>query len=188
MLGGVDALSDQALLDAVGAGETRAFEVLYERHGTVVYRIALRAAGQAQDAADATQEAFVHVLERAGELRLTGRLSTYLYPVVVRLARRARERAGRATAGSDALAEALEGLAAGDTAPQADARAALAPALARLPEAQREALLLRHADGFTVQEAAAALDCPEGTVRSRVHLALEALRSDPIATRLLGPP
>lgn len=169
----MDARSDQELLDAACRGDARAFDVLYARHGAAIYRMALRAAGQAQDAADATQEAFLHVLDRAGTLRLTGRLTTYLHPVVTRLARRARERAGRSTSDADAFSEALAELASGDDVSGDDE---LAPLIARLPDAQREALLLRHVDGFTVAEAAEVLGCPEGTVRSRVHHALEALR------------
>lgn len=176
-----DPRNDQALLEALGAGEAAALDQLYVRHGAVVYRMALRAAGHADDAADATQAAFLHVLERAPRLRLTGRLSTYLYPVVTRLARRARERAGRCASDEAALRAAVESLAASPAEPEAredrpDARAALADRLVGLPDAQREALLLRYADGLSVREAADALGCPEGTVRSRVHHGLRALR------------
>jgi RNA polymerase sigma-70 factor (ECF subfamily) len=184
----VDPRSDQALVEALGAGEGDALAELYARHGAVVYRMALRAAGNAEDAADATQEAFLHVLQRAGWLRLTGRLTTYLYPVVTRLARRARERAGRRIDDGEAfLAAALTLVDPGASDERAGAdRAELARALALLPAAQREAVLLRYADGLTVEDAAAALGCPEGTVRSRVHHALQGLRGVPGLARRLG--
>jgi RNA polymerase sigma-70 factor (ECF subfamily) len=51
--------------------------------------------------------------------------------------------------------------------------------LAALPEAQREVLLMRFVDGMSLQEIAAALSIPEGTVKSRMHNALSALKSDP---------
>jgi RNA polymerase sigma-70 factor (ECF subfamily) len=177
----VEPRSDQALVEALGLGEGGALTELYARHGAVVYRMALRAAGNAEDAADVTQEAFLHVLQRAGELHLTGRATSYLYPVVTRLARRARERAGRHVDDGEAFlaaALALVDPGASDGRAEAD-RAELARALAFLPATQREALLLRYADGLSVEEAAAALGCPEGTVRSRVHHALHALRSAP---------
>lgn len=184
----VDPRTDQALVEALGAGEGGALNELYTRHGPVVYRMALRASGNAEDAADATQEAFLHVLQRAGELRLTGLLTSYLYPVVTRLARRARERVGRRVDDGEtflAAALALVDPGVGDEPAYAD-RAELAHALALLPAAQREALLLRYADGLSVQDAADALGCPEGTVRSRVHHGLRGLRSVPGLAERLG--
>ena len=57
-------------------------------------------------------------------------------------------------------------------------RAQLAGVLAGLPEAQREVLMLRFVDGLSLSEIAAALDVPLGTVKSRLHNALSALRQD----------
>lgn len=172
--------SDQDLLDALAAGDPAAFDELYARSGQFVYRVALRACGSASDAADAAQEAFVHVFERAGRLRLTGRLTTYLYPVVTRLARRAREKAGRFQSDEDAFEGALAGLAAGrglgDAPGHAARLAALESAVLSLPAPQREALVLRHLEGLSVAEAAAALRVPEGTVRSRTHGAIRTLQ------------
>lgn len=171
---------DQALLDALAAGQTSAFDQLYARAGTFVYRVALRVSGHESDAADVAQEAFVHVLEKAGSLRLTGKLTTYLYPVVIRLARRAREKAGRFHSDEEAFQGALAGLAAArhssGSMGQATRLADLESALLALPTPQREAVVLRHLEGLTVAETAFAMDLPEGTVRSRVHGAIQTLR------------
>lgn len=175
-----DAPSDDELLRRLARGDIGAFDELYARSADVVYRVALRVTGSEADAADVTQMAFEHVFERARKLRLSGRLTTFLYPVTVRLARRARERARRHVSDGEAFQAAIEGLAAGAEAaggdPSAD-RAALAARLGRLPVGQREALLLRVVDGLSVQQTAEALGIPEGTVRSRVHGALRALRA-----------
>ena len=171
---------DQALLDALAAGQVSAFDHLYARTGTFVYRVALRVSGNDSDAADVTQEACLHVLQKAGSLQLTGRLSTYLYPVVTRLARRAREKAGRFHSDEDAFEGALAGLAAArmrNTPPgEVERLADLESALLALPAPQREAVVLRHLEGLTVGETAMALNIPEGTVRSRVHGAIHTLR------------
>jgi RNA polymerase sigma-70 factor (ECF subfamily) len=166
----VDPRGDQALVEALGAGDGGALTELYERHGAVVYRMALR------------------VLGRAGRLRLTGQLSSYLYPVVTRLARRARERAGRRVDDGEVFLSAALALVAPGARHEGEGadRAELARALALLPAAQREALLLRYADGLSVEEAATALGCPEGTVRSRVHHALRSLRAVPGLAERLG--
>ncbi|MEM8714128.1 MAG: sigma-70 family RNA polymerase sigma factor, partial [Planctomycetota bacterium] len=162
---------------ALCQGDADALTELYDRHGPVVYRMALRTAGQAQDAADATQEAFLHLLDVACSLRLSGKLSSYLYPVVTRLARRARERAGRHTSDAEAFKAAAhlaeEGRARSST------REELAEALGSVSDTQREILLLRFADGLTVSEAAVSLNIPEATVRSRTHAAVAALRAHP---------
>jgi len=58
-------------------------------------------------------------------------------------------------------------------------RAELAAALAGLPQEQREVVLMRFLDDMTLDEIAGALDVPAGTVKSRLHRALETLRQDP---------
>ena len=78
-------------------------------------------------------------------------------------------------------AEAVAAAPARDDVPPDDPRADLLGALAGLPEAQREVLLLRYADGLSEVEIAAVLGIPQGTVKSRAHHALRCLRSDPRA-------
>lgn len=169
--------ADQALLDALVRGEEGAFDALYAAAGPFVHRVALRTSGQASDAADVTQEAFLHLFEAAPRLRLTGRLTSYLYPVTVRLARRARERAGRFASDEDALRAAVESLsAAAPGSGDLEAEAALEASLRGLPPEQRETVLLRTVDELSVPETAAAMDVPEGTVKSRLHAGLTALR------------
>jgi RNA polymerase sigma-70 factor (ECF subfamily) len=59
-----------------------------------------------------------------------------------------------------------------------DQRSDLAAAMAGLPDIQREVVLMRFVDDMTVAEIAAALIVPEGTVKSRLHHAIAALRKD----------
>jgi RNA polymerase sigma-70 factor (ECF subfamily) len=59
-----------------------------------------------------------------------------------------------------------------------DQRSDLAAALSALPDEQREVLLMRFVDDMSLQEVAAALNIPVGTVKSRLHRALRMLRDD----------
>ena len=169
--------SDDDLVAAANAGDAGAFEQIYRRYRDFVHRLALRLTGDEDLALDVLQETFLYLLGRFPGFRLTARFSTFLYAVVRHRALAARRRAGRQVADASAL----------DSAPaprERDrdanaARAELADMLAALPEAQREVLLLRYAEGLSLAEIAQAIEIPLGTVKSRLHNALKALREDP---------
>ena len=165
--------SDQHLVDAAAAGDVGAFEVLYRRHRDFVYRIALRFAGSHEGALDASQEGFAHLLRKLPTLRLSGKLSTYLYPVAKNTALAARERDRRRLRLAQEQARPVEHEEA--AAPE---RARLMRAVDALPDVQREVLLMRIVDEMSVEEVALALGVPEGTVKSRLHHAVGVLRGD----------
>ena len=171
-----DARSDEELVRAAGRGDAAAFEALYRRHRGFVLGLARRFAGPGL-AADVAQEVFLYLVARLPGLRFEGRLATFLYPVVKHVAAGARRREQRP--GPDRAVP--EGLAA--PAPAAPEDEDLAAALASLPEGQREVVLLRFADGFSLEEIAASLAIPLGTVKSRLHHALEGLRAHPRTRR-----
>jgi RNA polymerase sigma-70 factor (ECF subfamily) len=171
-----DTRSDLELVDAIRAGDGSAFESLYLRHRDWAFRVARRFVPDDGLAVDAVQEAFLYLHRKGRSLRLTARFTTFLYPVVrheaQRLGRKARRSAG---AGADGDAAEGSGLAVGL---DAESLGVLARALGGLPEAQREALLMAAVDGLTHAEISIALGVPLGTVKSRIHAALAALRSD----------
>lgn len=168
--------SDEALVALVNGGEAGAFEALYRRHRDWVTAIAVRISGDRDLALDVLQETFLYVLKKFPGFRLTCRFRSFLYPAVRNLSIAAREKARRVQ-GIDGLdPDHFEA-----PAVQADSesgRTRLAAVLAGLPEPQREVLLLRFVDGFSLDEIAAALEVPAGTVKSRLHHALAALRRD----------
>jgi len=168
---------DLRLVAAANAGDARAFEALYERYRDWVHALALRLTGHPADAADVVQEVFLYLLRKFPGFELRARMTTFLYPAVRHEAQAARGRRGRFPSDAEALAAAP----ARDDVPPDDPRADLLGALAGLPEAQREVLLLRYADGLSEVEIAAVLGIPQGTVKSRAHHALRCLRSDPRA-------
>lgn len=171
-----DARSDEELVRLAGRGDAAAFEALYRRHRGLVLGLARRFAGPAL-AADVAQEVFLYLVGRLPELHFHGRLATFLYPVVKHVAAGARRREQRL--GPER--EAPESLVAPPPAAPEDED--LAAALASLPEPQREVVLLRFADGFSLEEIATALAIPAGTVKSRLHHALAALRAHPRTRR-----
>jgi len=166
-------IPDEELLQRAGAGDPDAFEVLYRRHRDWVHRLAWRFTGHQQDALDILQETFLYLLKKLPDLRLTASLTTFLYPVVKHLSLNLRRRRGGAAADEDILTAIPD-----PTAPPTS-RTELAAALAGLPPEQREVVLMRFVDDMSLDEIAVALDVPIGTIKSRLHRALETLRNDP---------
>ena len=170
-----DSRTDQQLIAAINAGDVAAFEVLYFRYRDWVVGLAYRFAGDEDLALDVLQETFLYFLRKFPGFRLTANLKTFLYPAVRNLTIAARRKAGRYQS-TEAEQNQLEQL------PGADGPVAsgneLAVALANLSEDHREVLLLRYVDGLTLAEIAEAADVPLGTVKSRLHNALETLRQD----------
>jgi RNA polymerase sigma-70 factor (ECF subfamily) len=165
---------DLALVDAANRGDAGAFERLYRRHRDWTVRLAFRFTRDRDLALDVLQETFVYLLSKFPGFALRARLTTFLYPVVRHLAIEARRKSSRAAPAGDGLPD----LPAPPPAPDGIAHPALARALETLPEAQRETLLMRFVDGMALDEIALALRIPLGTVKSRLHHALSALKGD----------
>lgn len=169
-----DVRSDETLLAGINAGDESAFESLYHRYRDWTVRLAYRFCGNETDSLDVLQETFGYLLRRAPHLHLSARMTTFLYPVVKNLALAARRK--RIRGQGDAVLEDLP--ARMDTA-DLGVRAELAAVLACLPAAQREVLLMRFVDDMSLEEIGGALGIPVGTVKSRLHNALQVLRQDP---------
>ena len=167
--------TDLALLDAAAAGDERAFEALYLRHRGFVLAVAARFGARGDDGLDVMQETFADLAGRLPGFRLRARLTTWLYPVAKHFALKRRRWAGRFLLFG--AARDLEPVL--SPAPPGDVPGGgIAALVTALPPPQREVLLLRFQDGFSIEEIAAALEIPAGTVKSRLHNALAALRPD----------
>lgn len=175
---GHDHRSDMELVDAAnrggGVSGADAFESLYRRHRDWVVNAAYRFTQDRDSALDVMQDVFVYLLGKFPGFVLTAKLTTFLYPVIKHTALQARRKAGRFVGSVDALAD----LPTPNTSNPEDSDD-IEHALAGLPAAQREVLLLRFVDGMTIAEVAAALGVPLGTVKSRIHNAIRTLRDDP---------
>lgn len=183
-----EALSDEALVEICNTGDaaasTAAFGSLYRRHRGYVLKIALRFTRDRELAADALQDVFTYLLRQfpppGPGLTLTARLSTYLYPIArnstLTLLRRDR-RTGAAGFEPDELPDPAGPSEGGDD---------LDRLLASLPAERREILTLRFVDDLSLEEIAGVLGIPLGTVKSRLHLAIKALREHPAARNFFG--
>jgi RNA polymerase sigma-70 factor (ECF subfamily) len=119
------------------------------------------------------QETFTYLLGKLPGLVLSARMTSFLYPVVKNLSITARRKRARETG----FAEVMEPRATLGVDPQSQ-RPELAAAMASLPDIQREVVLMRFVDDMSLAEIAAALSIPQGTVKSRLHNAIAALKND----------
>jgi RNA polymerase sigma-70 factor (ECF subfamily) len=169
-----DARTDRELIAALNAGDASAFDALYYRYRDWCVRLAYRFTRDHDDALDVLQETFAYLSRKFPGFVLTASMTTFLYPVVKNSALAIRRKRRRLVTGS---AESIE---VPDVEPTdaGNPRESLAQVLSRIPDASREVLLMRFVDGLKLHEIAAALGVPVGTVKSRLHNALEALRDD----------
>ena len=161
---------DDELVARANRGDAAAFAALYERHRDWVVAQAEGWTGNRDDALDVLQDVFAQLFSRFPGFALTAQLKTYLYPAVRHLSLD-RIRRRRPQVDVDSLADSLP-------APRTtEAGSDLHRLLATLPAAQREVLLLRYADDLSLPQIADALGIPLGTVKSRLHNALLALKA-----------
>jgi RNA polymerase sigma-70 factor (ECF subfamily) len=174
---------DRALLRAHVQGDPAAFGTLFARHRDRLWAVALRTTGDREEAADALQDAMVAAFRRADSFRGDSAVTTWLHRIVVNacLDRLRRSKVRRTEVLSEQAADhddpqRMPGTPVPASAAVVDPadlvvdherRAAVLAALTRLPPDQRAALVLVDMEGYSVQEAAAILDCAPGTVKSR---------------------
>lgn len=169
-----DPRSDEELICAIEAGDAGAFDALYYRYRDWVVALAHRFTGNGDDALDVLQETFSYLIRKFPGFVLTARMTTFLYPVVKNLSLAIRRKRGRFAGDEDALLQ----VPAGDADDPRKSRTELAQVMSALPLTHREVVLMRFVDGMTLEEIAEALSIPLGTVKSRMHHALNVLRED----------
>jgi RNA polymerase sigma-70 factor (ECF subfamily) len=165
---------DQALAVRASRGDVGAFRHLVREHSGLVYRVALRILG-AQDAQDASQEAWVRAWRNIENFRGDSAFSTWLYRITVNTclsARRKESRRKEREYSGDVLPF-LPEPSGGDADPEAAAlgmqqREELLTALDLVRAEHRAALVLRHMEGLSYAEIARILDVPEGTAKGWV--------------------
>jgi RNA polymerase sigma-70 factor (ECF subfamily) len=176
-----DPRSDQDLVAAANAGDASAFDALYHRYKHWVVSLATRFTGDPDQALDVLQETYLYLLSKFPGFRLTSRLTTFLYPAVKNLSIAHRRKTARLTGGDPEMLDQLAG------APTTAQPSELTTVVGGLPETHREVVLMRFVDGLSLEEIATALDIPLGTVKSRLHNALNALRADPRVQKYFEP-
>ncbi|HEY1591378.1 MAG TPA: sigma-70 family RNA polymerase sigma factor [Solirubrobacteraceae bacterium] len=175
-------LGDEDLMQLVAGGDAQAFEVIYERHSTVVFSLAYRICGVRAAAEEVAQEAFLSIWRSGARYdRTRGSVRTWLLGVVHHRAIDALRRStvhDRLRAGDDQAAERIEApeRTEAEVARREEARSMRA-VLGELPNDQRRVIELAYFGGFTHEQIAEMLNTPLGTVKGRMRLALEKLRA-----------
>ena len=174
-------LADEEVMQLVGEGDPRAFELLYDRHGGAAFSLAYRMVGKRAAAEDIVQEAFLSIWRSrmrydAGR----GSVRTWVLGIVHNRGIDALRRG----AVHDRRRERIEGIEERHEAPErTDVEAArreearsVRSALDTLPEDQRRAIELAYFGGFSHSQIAELLGEPIGTVKGRMRLGLDKLR------------
>ncbi|MGM0525609.1 MAG: RNA polymerase sigma factor RpoE [Pseudomonadota bacterium] len=178
-------LSDQQLVEKVQQGDNRAFDLLVKKYQHKVMSLISRYVKQPGDVADVAQEAFIKAYRALPKFRGDSAFYTWLYRIAVNTAKNYLVSQGRKPPASDVDvqdAEYLEGAGAlkDSTTPERqlltdEIQTVVLKVIDELPEDLRRAITLREIDGLGYEEIAIEMDCPIGTVRSRIFRARESI-------------
>jgi RNA polymerase sigma-70 factor (ECF subfamily) len=191
---------DLALVKRVQGGERAAFDVLVLRYQHEVISLIMRYVRDRSEAEDLAQESFVKAYRALPSFRGDSAFYTWLYRIAINTAKNALAARRRRPITTDIdpherdsvdLSPRLRN----EDTPEAlllseEVRRTVSEALEDLPEDLRMAVMMRELDGMSYEDIAAAMDCPVGTVRSRIFRAREAIdrRLRPIVDGGLGRP
>jgi RNA polymerase sigma-70 factor, ECF subfamily len=174
-------LDDSDLVERAKNGDVNAYEALVQQHQELAFRVAYQVTANAADAEDAAQEAFVNAYYALSRFRSGAPFRPWLLRIVVNEARNRRQSAHQRTAlAQRALAAHTLGESAHSPEAAAEAdefREILIATLWRLREADRLILAYRLFFDLSEAEMAQALNCPRGTIKSRLSRALSRLRA-----------
>ncbi len=177
---------DQQLVERAQKGDKRAFELLVMKYERKLGRLLSRMVRDAAEIDDITQESFIKAYRALPQFRGESAFYTWLYRIAVNTAKNYLMAKGkREVATSDMVDEDGEGmddvLMPHDIAtPDAELQTkqiakAVNETVDALPEELRTAITLREIEGLSYEEIARMMDCPIGTVRSRIFRAREAI-------------
>jgi RNA polymerase sigma-70 factor (ECF subfamily) len=177
--------SDLALIRRVQQGDKSAFDLLVVKYQHKILKLIMRYVRDSAEALDVAQEAFLKAYRAAPSFRGDSAFYTWLYRIAINTAKNHLVAAGRRPTHynldlqdpeqSNVLSDLRdldtpEGLAQSD-----EIRGAINKAIRNLPEELRTAILLREIEGMSYEEIAQTMECPVGTVRSRIFRAREAI-------------
>ncbi|TSE36041.1 RNA polymerase sigma factor RpoE [Tepidimonas charontis] len=198
--------ADAALVQRAAAGDARAFELLVIKYQRRVERLIARLVRDADLVPDLAQETFIRAWRALGQFRGDSQFYTWLYRIAVNTAKKALQdlkrdplvpmsalHNGEEAEETSALEQELTAHVADTETPDAvlaskEIAQAVQAAVEALPTELAQAITLREIDGLSYEEIAQALDCPIGTVRSRIFRAREAIsaRIKPMLERQSG--
>jgi RNA polymerase sigma-70 factor, ECF subfamily len=202
-------IRDVELLRRLAAGDDDAFLEFYRRHQGGLYRYAMHMCGSPQSAADVVQETFLTLIRHSGKYEEEkGAPAAFLFGIARNHLRKLHEKEGRYVPLSDESGQGISAVGSGDSMrangnghfpagaghaetileglERAQIAGLLREAILTLPDHYREPLTLCDLEGKSYGEAAAILECPVGTVRSRLNRARSMLL-DKLRPARIGP-
>lgn len=166
--------TDAALVARAASGDRQALAGLYLRHQAAMYRFGLHMTGSAAAAEDIVQEVFVRLMRNFDRYRSEHPLPAYLYGIARNVARRRLQRERRLVPLDHAAQETVPAQGT-EQLERREHLCLLRQAIVMLPAAHREVIVMCDLHKLSYELAAAAIGCPVGTVRSRLHRARAAL-------------
>jgi RNA polymerase sigma-70 factor (ECF subfamily) len=178
-------LTDKQLVAKVQKGDSRAFDLLVMKYQHKIMGLISRYVHDADEVQDVAQEAFIKAYRALPRFRGDSAFYTWLYRIAINTAKNHLVSRSRRPPGSDVEVEDAEHFEAGGAlrdieTPEtalfgAELKAVIEGAIAELPDDLRAAVTLREFDGLSYEDIAEVMDCPVGTVRSRIFRAREAI-------------
>jgi len=191
----VDKDTDKELVRRVKKGDRDAFDLLFSRYQHKILNLVSRYLRDPQDVEDVAQEAFIKAFRALPRFRGDSAFYTWLYRIAINTAKNHLVTRGRRPPGTDVDVEDAEHFDGNDALRESESpESALARdqlsaeidgAIADLPDDLRSAVTLREFDGLSYEQIAEIMDCPVGTVRSRIFRARESIdkRIEPLLLR-----
>ena len=181
-----DSITDTELVTRVQRGDKTAFDLLVLKYQHRIVKLVGRYVREPADALDVTQDAFIKAYRALPNFRGESAFYTWLYRIAINTAKNylvaASRRPNDVDMGSNEDGEQfeIEEMQATLETPERlllteEIRLTVIDAIEKLPEDLRTAIMLREVDGLSYEEIATAMDCPIGTVRSRIFRAREAI-------------
>ena len=177
--------TDQQLVARVQQGDSRAFDMLVLKYQHKILGLISRYVHDADEVQDVAQEAFIKAYKALPRFRGDSQFYTWLYRIAVNTAKNHLVSRSRRPPGSDVEVEDAEYFEGGGAlrdieSPEnalfgAELKAVVEDAISDLPDDLRAAVTLREFDGLSYEDIAEIMDCPVGTVRSRIFRAREAI-------------
>jgi RNA polymerase sigma-70 factor (ECF subfamily) len=180
---------DQQLVERVLRGDKRSFELLVAKYQRRIFRLLSRLVRDPAEIEDVAQEAFIKAYRALPAFRGESAFYTWLYRIAINTAKNylvARGRRPPTTTETEvedaegfSEAESLRDVASPESLLQSkQVGDAVNRAIDKLPEDLRQAIVLRELEGLSYEEIAETMNCPIGTVRSRIFRAREAIAAE----------
>ncbi|GLP97195.1 RNA polymerase sigma factor RpoE [Paraferrimonas sedimenticola] len=177
--------SDQQLVERVQQGDKNAFNLLVQKYQHKVANLISRYVKNQGDVADVSQEAFIKAYRALPNFRGDSAFYTWLYRIAVNTAKNYLVSQGRRPPANDVAVEDAEFYEAGDAlrevaSPErvllsSEIKQVVFDTIEQLPDELKMAITLREIEGMSYEDIANVMECPVGTVRSRIFRAREAV-------------